>query len=195
MVAMIKMVVVLSMLCALSGFALSYLKMSTANRIEEQVLTYVQSPAILSVFPYAENDPLAERQKFPLPNEEGKEIMVFPFKKDGKLVGVALENYGTGYGGAIGVMVGFNVENNTLIGIGITTMSETPGLGTKVKDESFTKKFISVPSEAVNLTGNGGTIDAIGGATISSAATVVAVQEATKDFLALKDTLITTWNK
>ena len=50
MLAIIRMIVVLSSICGLSGFALSYLKISTAPRIEEQVLTYVQGPAILKVF-------------------------------------------------------------------------------------------------------------------------------------------------
>ena len=50
MMAMIKMVVVLSLICAMSGFALAYLKGTTAPKIEEQVLTYVQSPAITSVY-------------------------------------------------------------------------------------------------------------------------------------------------
>ncbi len=194
MVAMIKMVVVLSMLCALSGFALSYLKISTANRIEEQVLTFVQSPAIISVYSAADNDPIAERKKFTLPDDPTKEVVVFPYIKDGKLVGVALENYGTGYGGDIGVMVGFNIDNNSLIGVGITTTKETPGIGTRIQEPSFTKKFAKVPAETVGLTSEGGTIDALGGATISSVATVVAVQAASKEYFALKDQFLSTWN-
>lgn len=194
MLAMMKMVLVLSLLCAFSGFALSYLKTSTAVRIEEQVLQYVQSPAIISVFPYSDNDPLAERQRFPLPNDPTKEIVAFPYKKDGKLIGVAIENFATGYGGAVGVMVGFNIENNALIGIGITTMSETPGIGTRVADVSFTKKFSNIPSEGVNLTSNGGSIDALGGATISSTATVTAVKRATDEYVQLKDIFLETWS-
>ena len=42
MASILRMVAVLSLLCASSGFLLSYLKMTTAGRIEEQVLTYVQ---------------------------------------------------------------------------------------------------------------------------------------------------------
>ena len=41
MMAIVRMVVVLSVLCGLSGFALSYLKMITATAIEEQELTLV----------------------------------------------------------------------------------------------------------------------------------------------------------
>ena len=66
MLAIIRMIVVLSSICGLSGFALSYLKISTAPRIEEQVLTYVQGPAILKVFADIDNSPIAERKTFTL---------------------------------------------------------------------------------------------------------------------------------
>ena len=66
MLAIIRMIVVLASICGLSGFALSYLKISTAPRIEEQVLTYVQGPAILKVFADIDNSPIAERKTFTL---------------------------------------------------------------------------------------------------------------------------------
>lgn len=75
MIGMLRMVVVLSVLCGLSGFALSYLKMVTAPRIEEQVLTYVQGPALARVFTHTQNSPIADRRKFPL--DHGS-ITVFP---------------------------------------------------------------------------------------------------------------------
>ena len=131
MLAIIRMIVVLSSICGLSGFALSYLKISTAPRIEEQVLTYVQGPAILKVFADIDNSPIAERKTFTL---DGAKVTVFPGKKDGKLVAVALEHFGKGFGGDVGVMVGYDVNRDTLTGIGITTMKETPGLGTRVAD-------------------------------------------------------------
>ena len=87
MIGMLRMVVVLSVLCGLSGFALSYLKMVTAPRIEEQVLTYVQGPALARVFTHTQNSPIADRRKFPL--DHGS-ITVFPALRDGKLVGVEL---------------------------------------------------------------------------------------------------------
>ena len=83
MLAIIRMIVVLASICGLSGFALSYLKISTAPRIEEQVLTYVQGPAILKVFADIDNSPIAERKTFTL---DGAKVTVFPGKKDGKLV-------------------------------------------------------------------------------------------------------------
>ena len=41
---------------------------------------------------------------------------------------MAFERFGDGYGGPLGVMVGFDVTRDALSGIGITTMRETPGV-------------------------------------------------------------------
>ena len=185
----LSMIIVLSLICGASGYALSMLKEITAPAIEEQVLTYVQGPALKRVCPSATNDPIADRKAFTL---DGQSIMVFPYKQGDKLLGVALEGKGKGFGGDIGVMVGFNLDNDSLIGIGVTEMRETPGLGTKVAEPKFAGQFTGKPMN-VELTAKGGTIDAISGATISSAGTVLAVQSASKDFQALKAEIQKTW--
>ena len=191
MIGMLRMVVVLSVLCGLSGFALSYLKMVTAPRIEEQVLTYVQGPALARVFTHAQKSPIADRRKFPL--EHGS-VMVFPALRDGRLVGVALEEQGKGYGGEIGVMVGFNVGNDSLEGIGITTLKETPGLGMRVTEQAFAGQF-SGARAPVALTAQGGGIDAVSGASISSGGVVAAVNKAAQVYSLLKPEILKAWSK
>jgi len=183
------MLVVLAAICGLSGFALSYLKMETAPRIEEQVLTYVQGPAILNVLTGIDNSPIAERRKFSV---EGRSVTVFPGRKDGKLVSVAIEDSGKGFGGEVGVMVGFDVSRDTLTGIGITTMKETPGLGTRIADPGFTGQFIGKPTNE-KLKSQGGSIDAVSGATISSTGAVTAVGRAAKSYAALKPEILKAW--
>ena len=175
MLAIIRMIVVLASICGLSGFALSYLKISTAPRIEEQVLTYVQGPAILKVFADIDNSPIAERKTFTL---DGAKVTVFPGKK--------------GFGGDVGVMVGYDVNRDTLTGIGITTMKETPGLGTRVADPAFTGQFTGKPAGA-RLKSQGGDIDAVSGATISSTGVVTALGNAAKVYAALKPEIVKAW--
>ena len=89
MADILRMIVVLSALCGLSGFALSYLKMVTAPVIEEQVLTYVQGPAIAGVFTDIDNQPIADRKAFE--TEKGR-VLVFPAMRDGKLVASRITN-------------------------------------------------------------------------------------------------------
>lgn len=190
MKSIVRMIAVLSLLCALSGFVLSYLKITTAPRIEEQVLNYVQGPALAHVFPDAENSPLIERHAFTL---DGRDIIVFPAKKDGKLYGVALENSAAGFGGDLGVMVGFDTARDALLGIGITTMKETPGIGTNVAEPSFTNQFrgLGLP---VGLSSQGGNVDAVSGATVSSTGAVNAIRKATDDYQALKEQILAQWS-
>lgn len=187
----LKMIVVLSVICGLSGFCLSYLKEMTAPAIENQVLTYVQGPAIKQVLAGVDNDPIADRKKFTNP-VTGKQINVFPAIKGGKLVAIALEDFGGGFGGDIGVIVGFNLANDTLTGIGVTTMKETPGLGTVTAEPRFTKQFKGQAMH-VDLKSRGGQIDALSGATISSNGVVVAVQNAAKVYEAIKSEAENTW--
>ena len=179
MKSIIRMIAVLSLLCALSGFVLSYLKITTAPRIEEQVLNYVQGPALTLVFPDAENSPLVERHTFTL---DGRDIIVFPAKKDGKLYGVALENSATGPPPPPRVMVGF-----------VTTMKETPGIGTNVAEPAFTNQFrgLDLP---VGLSSQGGNVDAVSGATVSSTGAVNAIRKATDDYQALKEQILAQWS-
>ncbi|WP_165175633.1 RnfABCDGE type electron transport complex subunit G [Desulfovibrio sp. ZJ369] len=191
MIGMLRMVVVLSVLCGLSGFALSYLKMVTAPRIEEQVLTYVQGPALARVFSHIQNSPIADRRAFDSP--DGK-VMVFPALRDGTLVGVALEEKGKGYGGEIGVMVGFDVGSDALAGIGITTLKETPGLGMRVTEAAFAGQF-SGAGLPVALASQGGSIDGVSGATISSGGVVAAVNKAARVYSQLKPEILKAWGK
>ncbi len=193
MFAIMRIIVVLGAICGLSGFALSYLKISTAPRIEEQLLTYVQGPAILKVLVGIDNSPITERRRLSLPN--GKTVMVFPGLKNGKLVSVALEGSGKGFGGDINVMVGMDIKRDKLTGIGITTMKETPGLGSRIADAAFTDQFPGKTLEKARLKSQGGSVDAISGATISSMGVSAALDDVARTYAALKPEILKIWQQ
>ncbi|WP_298067968.1 RnfABCDGE type electron transport complex subunit G [uncultured Mailhella sp.] len=190
MKSILQMILVLSLLCGSAGFCLSYLKITTASRIESQALTFVQGPAILDVFKDAENSPIDDRRAFTL--ADGSSVNVFPCIRDGVLTGVAVERFGSGYGGDLGVVVGFNIREDTLAGIGITTMKETAGVGTRVKEPVFLRQFPG-KSLPVKLRNQGGDIDAISGATVSSNGVMGAVERAAAVYEELKPLLLETW--
>jgi len=187
---MLKMVLVLSLICGLSGFTLAAVRQATKGQIEEQVLTYVQGPALGQVFTDYDNNPILDRKKFDTPNGP---VTVFPALKEGKLVGVAFETFSGGYGGPVGVMVGLSTDGKTVQGIGITTSKETPGLGARASEEEYRDQFRNQPLEAIALSKDGGKIQVISGATITTTATIAAVAEAVKLFNQLKDQLPTAW--
>ena len=187
---MMKMVLVLSLICGLSGLTLASLRQATSERIEEQVLTYVQGPALAQIFPDVDNNPVKDRMTFQL---ESGPVTIFPGFKDGKLTSVAFETLGKGYGGDIGVLVGLSTIEEELRGIGITMHKETPGLGAKIVEQAFRSQFVGHTTKAVKLEKDGGDIAAIAGATSSSTGTVFAINQAIRIFKNLKGKLSDTW--
>ena len=129
---MIKMVVVLTVLSAFSGGLLAALRDTTMDKIELQQLTFVKGPAIKSIFKDVSNDPIADRFKI---KDGDVERSFFVGVIDGKAKAVALESFGKGYGGDVGLMVGIDLETDTILGAGVTTHAETPGMGAKAKED------------------------------------------------------------
>lgn len=189
----LKMITVLTLICGMFSVTLASLKKTTETRIEEQVLTYVQGPAINAVLNEYDNSPVKDRKKFTVPGSKDK-VVIFPAMKDGRLISVAIETFAKGYGGHVGVMVGFNLSGKNISGIGITTMKETPGLGSKVAGHGFTSQFKNHPT-AIELTSKGGNIEGIAGATISSTASVEAVKQAVSIFQKIRQQILQAWSK
>lgn len=188
---MVRMVVVLSLICGLSGLTLASVRKATAPVIEEQVLTHVQGPALKQIFPSHDNNPVRDRKRMDL--GDGRSLTVFPAFRNGKLTGVAFETFGKGYGGPIGIMVGFATDGSRLEGIGVTTLKETPGLGARIVEPEFRDQFTNHSMESIALTKQGGDINAVAGATISSTGTVAAVNQAVNIFRRIKDRISAEW--
>ena len=103
-----------------------------------------------------------------------------------KAVGYAIKSSSkNGFGGAISLMVGFDTEGN-IININVLEQKETPGLGTKMADEgnALHSSLVGKNAGKVNLTvkKDGGDVDALTAATISSRAYAEAVAVAYEAF-------------
>ena len=171
----IKMVLVLSAITAVCGFLLAFVKNSTEERIEEQILLNVKGPAVSQVLKSSTNDLIKDRKEVIINDEK---YIVFVGKKDGKTWVIAYESFGGGFGGDIGVMVGYNLEDDILTGIGITTHKETPGVGSRVTESIFTNNFTDKPiTDIFKIKPDDGIIDGVTGATISSSGVCSAVQK------------------
>jgi electron transport complex protein RnfG len=182
---MIKMVVVLTILSFFSGGVLAYLRNSTQERINNQVLEFVKGPAVRTIFEGADNNPIADR--FTLKDGD-VERTFFVGVFDGEPQGIAFETSGKGYGGDVGLMVGINVKDDKLIGVGVTTHGETPGMGARAKsDPSFVSQFKDLGlGEPFKVTADGGSINALSGATITSRAVSAAATDAENIYQKLK---------
>ena len=183
---LIKMVIVLTVLSCFSGGLLAYINSATEDRIENMVLEFVKGPAVRKIFEGATNDPIKDR--FLIKDGE-MERTFFVGVIDGEPRGIAFETAGKGFGGDVGAMVGIDTKDNKLLGVGVTTHAETPGMGAKAQtDPGFAAQFSDMSLEdPIKVNQDGGTINAISGATITSRAVCSEQTAANEIYNQLKD--------
>ena len=90
--------------------------------------------------------------------------------------GYVVEVTPSGFGGEIDMVVGVGLDG-TVTGVSIISMSETSGLGANANRESFRQQYIG-KSGALAVSKDGGEIDALTGATITSRAVTSGVNSA-----------------
>ena len=83
-----------------------------------------------------------------------------------------------GYGGDITLMVGFRKDKKTVISYKVLAASETPGLGMKLKTPEFADQFKGKDGASLKVKKDGGEIEAITSATITSRAVCRAIADA-----------------
>lgn len=91
-------------------------------------------------------------------------------------VGFVVEVTPSGFGGTIDMVVGISTDG-TVTGVSIISMSETSGLGANASKDSFRAQYVGA-SGTVALNKDGGEIDALTGATITSRAVTEGVNTA-----------------
>jgi electron transport complex protein RnfG len=186
---MIKMVVVLTFLSVVSGGALAYVQKSTTPLIEDNKLQFVKGPAIKSILSGASNNPVSDRFTI---KQGDKEDLFFVGKYDGTPKAVAFETFGKGFGGDVFIVLGVDLDTDKIMGVGVTTHSETPGVGARAKtDPKFVAQFKGKTLEGTfKVKADGGQVDAIGGATITSRAVSMALTDASKLYHELKPQIV-----
>lgn len=85
-----------------------------------------------------------------------------------------------GYGGDIVLMVGFQADKKTVVTYRTLAAAETPGLGMKLNTPEFSGQFTGRDALTLQVKKDGGDIDAITSATITSRAVCRAIADASK---------------
>jgi Na+-translocating ferredoxin:NAD+ oxidoreductase subunit G len=178
-----NMVLSLTLISLVASAALGFTNDFTLKKIEESKNAKIVD-AIRQVVPEFTNNPAAER--FLLPTGEGDSLEIFPAKNGEKILGYAVKSYtNKGFGGHISLMIGF-LPDGTIININVLEQKETPGLGTKMVPQGttnapeFKDQFMgkNPGSFTLKVKKDGGQVDAITAATISSRAFCDGVQRA-----------------
>jgi len=181
------MVLVLSGVSILAAAALGLVYGLTYDPIRAAELAK-QEAAIHQVTSGFNNSPVKE--KYYLKTPEGDSLPCFPAKMNGKLTGVAIESFSPkGFAGTIRIMVGLQPDGK-IVNYSVLQHAETPGLGAKMGEWFKTdKKKQSIlgmdpGKDKVWVSKDGGDVDAITAATISSRAFLDAVDRAYRSYMA-----------
>lgn len=176
-----NMVLTLLLVPGIASLALGGVYVLTKDRIEQAKQRKLQN-AISLVLP--EFDSLAIASRMP---DSGKDSLFFyhAFKED-SLIGTAVKSYtDIGFSGRFTIMVGF-LTDGYIYDAMVLEHKETPGLGDKMekKKSPFTDQFKRMKplTSTLKVKKDGGTVDAITAATISSRAFCDAVSRANDEY-------------
>ncbi|MBP1669217.1 MAG: rnfG [Bacteroidetes bacterium] len=167
-----NMVLSLTLISMVMSAALTFVYLKTKGPIEDAA-RQKEINAIKMVSPDFDNDPLPDARLV-----DG--VTIYPVKKQNEPAGFAVKTFSEkGFSGHIELMAGFNADG-TINAITVLQHKETPGLGTKMAEPKFLNQFFGKDPEnfALKVKKDGGQVDAITAATISSRAFCDALQRA-----------------
>jgi Na+-translocating ferredoxin:NAD+ oxidoreductase subunit G len=167
-------ILVLAVISALSASLISFVYSVTKPRIEN-----IKKQALIDaaniVLP--ESDQVIQKTK--TISSSGEKIEYFEGIKDSKTTGYAFTTENNkGYGGNIQILMGVDVKCN-LTGFQIIQHAETPGLGDQADKAFFKEQFLGKGLDNLKfmVKQDGGDIDAITAATITSRAVTQALED------------------
>ena len=178
-----NMVITLLIITIIAGFSLGFVNDLTAGpkakaKLERKI------NALKLVLPEFNNNPVSEVTKLKLDKVKDS-VEIYQGLFDNAQVGTAIIGSSEkGFSGLVKIMVGF-LPNGNIKNIVVLEQKETPGLGTKMKDDKFIEQFRDKNPASYNLkvTKDGGEVDALTGATITTRAFSEATQMAYDEFV------------
>ena len=170
-----NMAIVLTGIAVIAGALLGYVNELTKGPIAEANAKAL-SDAIQLVVPGFDNNPAEAPESIEL---NGATYKIYKATKEGKFIGAAVESSANGFGGALNVLVGFDMDGN-IIDYSLLSHAETPGLGSKAADwfKKGQKGDITGKNpgkKALTVKNDEGEVDAITASTITSRAFLSAV--------------------
>ena len=180
-----NMLLSLTGICLIAGAILAGVNEFTAGPIAVAKAAALEE-AIKAVAPEFDNKPTEEA--YMAVTADGDSLKIYPAKKGGDTVGGAVEsNTSKGFGGVVKVIVGFDLQG-TILNYSVLEHAETPGLGAKMHEwfrmEKGQQSILgrTIPDGGLKVSKDGGDVDAITAATISSRAFLDAVNRAYSAF-------------
>lgn len=171
----------LTVICIVASGILAFVNMQTSEPIKAAKKKKLEE-SIERIIPDFDNSPLDDAWMVEI--APGDSLKIYPAKKNGEIIGVAVEsNTMKGFSGEIKIIVGLTPDAK-VIDYAVLQHAETPGLGDKMdpwfKTDKNKQSIIGrdLSKGLLNVTKDGGDVDAITAATISSRAFLDAVNRA-----------------
>lgn len=176
----LMLVVVLGLITFVCALLLGVINSVTKDKIEQNGIE-TRNAAMSEIIPDAEFTDVEVPADFATPADKNQPVVsgVYQATLNGAEAGYCVEVNPKGFGGALKMIVGINADG-TVAGIKVTEASETPGLGAKAQsDKNWVAQFAGQPADgSLAVSKDGGTINAITGATITSRAVTLGVNTA-----------------
>ena len=172
----VQLVVVLGLITFICALLLGVINGVTADKIAQNAVE-TRDAAMAEIIPDAEFEDMNTAMSADDVAAAG--ISLPAGRKDGEEVGYCVQVEPKGFGGNVTMIVGINADG-TVAGAKVTSHSETPGLGAKSQaDPNWITQYAGQAADGqLQVTKDGGTINAITGATITSRAVTDGVNTA-----------------
>ncbi len=182
---MIRPTFVLFIICLIVGAAMAFTNFATADKIEQRIIEESEK-ARKTVLPDADEFIKINLDKIKSAVKDNKYEFIkeaYLGKINGNTIGYVFLAKTVGYAGDISIMIGIG-SNGEVSGVEIGDNKETPGLGTKAKDQEFKGQYNNKKYSIINVVKRppqqDDEIQAISGATITSKAVSLGVQQASQ---------------
>jgi electron transport complex protein RnfG len=185
------MIVVMTVFSAVSALGLAAFSNHTLPIIKQTEKTVMVGRQLKKVITNLDPPDPCKASQAGFDNDPSKDAVcidgteVFRCAKGGKTAGVALTTIGeNAYSGTIKCLVGIQLDG-TVTGFEIVQSAETPGLGSEASKCEWRKQMIGKGPKDMNwsVKKDGGDVDAISGATITSRSVINCVTKA-QEFVA-----------
>lgn len=175
-----KMLIVLTLVMALSGLVLGGTFAALTERIELNRERALQA-SLTALFADADEPSFAQLDIADTQIYRGSDAA-------GNLLGYAVRVVASGYNGPISMLVGLSPELDEIVGLQVVENIETPGLGGRITEEGFRAQFAGLdPTRSLQTVRNvepdpgENQVQAISSATISTDAVVAGINRKTPD--------------
>jgi len=180
---LINMILSLMLISMTMSAALGFVYLKTKGPIE-LAMKQKELEAIRQVVPEFDSDPSAG-----MIEKDG--VIIYRMSKQDLPVGFAIKTFtDKGFGGHVEIMAGF-LPDGSINRIMVLSHKETPGLGTKMTDPKFSEQFLGKNPDTfiLKVKKDGGQVDAITAATVTSRAYCDALQRACNTLKSVNDSI------